>query len=323
MLVLGIDGGGTKTHALALDETGAVVGHGVAGPSNYHSIGLDKALAVFNNVAQQALGDQIADCAVGCLGACDLPRDETNLTNGILGLGFARSVQCYNDVFAPLRVGSRFPYGVAVTCGSGFNACGIATDGRKAQLVSLGSWTGDWGGGTDLGGAAMAAVYRAADWRGEPTILTDLVLNALNMPDLIAIAEQIETRQLTPQRVASLARLVFEAADGGDKPAQAIIKRLANEIVTAASAFLRRLDMAEMDVDVVLSGGLTQGRGTLLFDTVIALLAERHPLASLRRATVAPVLGAALLAFDALHVAPPDVSAIHLPDRLVMASMPG
>jgi hypothetical protein len=81
--------------------------------------------------------------------------------------------------------------------------------------------------------------------------------------------------------------------------------------------------MAQMDVDVVLSGGLTQGRGTLLFDTVRAELAESHPLAKLRGVSVAPVLGAALLAFDALHITPPAISTIRLPERLVMASMPG
>ena len=40
MLVLGIDGGGTKTTALLADGEGRILGRGFAGSSNYHTIGL-------------------------------------------------------------------------------------------------------------------------------------------------------------------------------------------------------------------------------------------------------------------------------------------
>ncbi len=320
MIVIGIDGGATKTHTLALDDEGRVVGFGVAGPSNYHIVGLDAALATFAAAARQALGDCRADFAVGCLAACDTPRDERRLTQGLQSLGFANAVRCYNDVFAPLRVGSRHPYGVAITCGTGFNACGIAPDGRTAQLASLGDWTGDWGGGNDFGTAAMGAAFRADDGRGEPTLLADMVLKALNVPDFMTLAERIIAREITRQQVGGLTPLVFEAAEAGDTVAQSIIKRLADEIVITAGAFLRRLSMDAMDVDVVLSGGLMHGRGTLLMDTIVAKLAERCPLAKIQRVRVAPVLGAALLAFDALHISPPTIAA--LPRELAMASMP-
>src|ERR1700704_2103864 len=42
-LLLGIDGGGTKTTALIAEAGGRVLGCGVTGSSNYHAVGADMA----------------------------------------------------------------------------------------------------------------------------------------------------------------------------------------------------------------------------------------------------------------------------------------
>ncbi len=302
MIILGIDGGGTKTHALALDENGATVGVGVAGPSNYHVVGLSTAVKAFADAARQATGGQQADFTVGCLAACDTPRDEGILTSEIMKADFTRQIRCFNDAFAPLRAGSRHPYGVAVICGTGFNACAIAPDGRRAQLSSLGALTGDWGGGYDLGEAAVGAAYRSLDLRGEPTMLLDIVLEWFNVPNLAVLAERITLQNLDRYHIARLAPKVFEAADAGDAVAQSIISHLAEEMFLAARAMIRQLGMQTLDLDIVVSGGLTRGKGPLLLDTLKSQLAAAFPLAKLQQVKIPPVIGAALLACDALNI---------------------
>jgi N-acetylglucosamine kinase len=42
-IVLGIDGGGTSTTCLIVDEKGNVLGRGAGGPSNFHAVGIDNA----------------------------------------------------------------------------------------------------------------------------------------------------------------------------------------------------------------------------------------------------------------------------------------
>jgi N-acetylglucosamine kinase-like BadF-type ATPase len=322
MILLGIDGGGTKTHALALDEHGNVVGSGVGGPCNYHVIGLNRALTALADATRQALGDRKADCAAICMGSCDSPKDEARLTTGVQHLDLAEQFRCYNDTFAALRAGSRHPYGVAVICGSGFNACALCPDGRSFRLYSLGPLTGDWGGGYSLGEAALGAVYRADDGRGEPTALTGPLLRALGVPDLATLADHITEGRLAHNRVASLAPLVFEITDAGDAVAQSIIKRLADEIIVSVSAMLRRGGMESIDVDVALAGGVMHGRGSLLLDTVTAQVTARYPKAHVRRVNVPPVVGAVLLAYDALHVSPPDIEQLKLPAQTLIASLP-
>ena len=75
---LGVDVGGTKTHALIADETGQAVGFGTGGPGNWEGVGYDGLTRVlldaFARAAQQAgIGiDQIAGAGLG-IGGYDWP----------------------------------------------------------------------------------------------------------------------------------------------------------------------------------------------------------------------------------------------------------
>ena len=79
-------------------------------------------------------------------------------------------------MFAILRAGladGRGPHwGVAVVCGAGINAVGVAPDGRVARYLALGTISGDWGGGYGLGLEVLWHAVRAEDGRGRDTILT-------------------------------------------------------------------------------------------------------------------------------------------------------
>lgn len=308
MIILGVDGGGTKTYALALDENGTVLGSAIGGSSGYHTIGLEAATREIEKASKSALNGQKADIAVFCLGDCDSATDHARLIEAISGLGIAAQVHIYNDAFAALRAGSSRPYGVAVICGTGFNACGIAPDGRTAKLYALGTLTGDWGGGGALGEAAFRAVYRADDGRGEPTILTSMLLKAMNKVNLSELADWITDTQFNYSFLATLAPLVFEAADQGDQVARGIIIMQADEIAISAISMLKRLDMTDTEVDIVLSGGVVHGKGALLMERTKAQICSKFPKASVHRLNIPPVVGAAFLAFDQLGLPAPDAS---------------
>src|SRR5579859_3857817 len=302
MILLGIDGGGTKTHALVVDEHGTVLSSAVGGPSGYHTIGLNRALNELRAVTQQALNSSRPDVAVFCLGDCDTPTDKARLQTGLNTLPLGQRTLVYNDSFAALRAGSSRPYGVAVICGTGFNACGIGPDGQQAKLPALGPLTGDWGGGSALGRAAFGAVYRAEDGRGDPTILTPMLLKAVGASDLATLTDWIADGQISHSQLSALALMVFEAAETGDRVAQSIVIRQADEIATTALAILRRLEMCAIDVDVVLAGGVMHGRGPLLMDTIRTRIGQACSKANVLRLNVPPVVGAVFLAFDALNI---------------------
>ena len=55
MAVLGVDGGGRKTHAAVADLDGTLLGVGQAGGSNWEIVGLDAALAAIAEASDRAL----------------------------------------------------------------------------------------------------------------------------------------------------------------------------------------------------------------------------------------------------------------------------
>ena len=71
---IGVDIGGTKSHALIADESGQVVGFGQAGAGNWEGVGYDGLKQVMLAITDQALGmaglewDRIAGTGMGIAG---------------------------------------------------------------------------------------------------------------------------------------------------------------------------------------------------------------------------------------------------------------
>ena len=96
----------------------------------------------------------------------DFPAEELVLQRAIEGLGWADATSVANDTFAVLRAGTESGWGVAIVCGAGINCVGVAPDGRLVRFAALGELSGDWGGGYDVGMAAVSAAARSEDGRG-------------------------------------------------------------------------------------------------------------------------------------------------------------
>lgn len=302
-IYLGVDAGGSKTHALLVDECGAVLGFGSGGCGNHQTGGLDSALREIGRALTAAL-DQAAtrpeQVTLGCfcLAGADLPQDFRMLGEALEAQRLAQQVVVKNDCIAALRCGLSRAWGVAVICGTGFNAAGRAPDGREIVLPGLGAISGDWGGGADLALEVIRAVMRAWDGRGRPTRLTRAVLERLGRASEEALLADLYNRRIPRRSLLPLAPLLFEVADGGDAVAREIVTRMGTEAGVTANALLRRLDLLESDAEVVLSGSVFKGQGSLLVDTVRGIVRAAAPRAHIVLPRLAPVAGAALLALE-------------------------
>jgi N-acetylglucosamine kinase-like BadF-type ATPase len=295
-IFVGVDGGGSKTEALMMDHEGHVLGIGRSGRSNYQICGMEMALTHIRAAVEQALQGRSTDHIVYCLAGADTSADFARLEPELHTLHLGQTMVLYNDVQAIFRAGSRQPYGMAVVCGTGFNAGGIGPDKREFRLPALGAMTGDIGGGEWIGISALGAAYRAWDGRGPQTQLGPAILQSLQMPDMETLAARISQEQILHAQILDLVPLVFEAAAQGDEPACEIIRRQGQEIGLTIMAVLRRLDLLDIPCDVVLGGSVFNGQGALLMDTVYDNL--HAPYAELKRLDQRPVIGAALLAAD-------------------------
>jgi N-acetylglucosamine kinase-like BadF-type ATPase len=240
-----------------------------------------------------------AELAQVLMAGVDFPGEEKELRDAVARRGWAVRTVVGNDTFAVLRAGSERGWGVAVVCGAGINCVGVAPDGRQARFPALGATTGDWGGGFDVGLAAVSAAARGEDGRGPRTSLQRAVPGYFGLGAPHELAEAIHRKQLDLRRVAELPPVVIAEA-AHDEVAAGIIERLAAEVVALARVALERLELTGQPVEVLLGGGLLQGGDGRLLGRIESGLREVGPAIDVRTSTSPPIVGAALLGLDEL-----------------------
>jgi N-acetylglucosamine kinase-like BadF-type ATPase len=301
--VVAVDGGASKTHLALVGPDGELL-QLVRGPASQpHNVGLDRALEVLDSLYAQAGGSR-AEVAQLSMAGVDFPSEEQELQAAIESRGWAERTVVGNDTFAVLRAGTERGWGVAVVCGTGINCVGVSSDGRHARFPALGPITGDWGGGTDVGYAALYAAARSEDGRGPKTTLEQAVPAHFALKTPVELAEEIHHGRIHARRLLELPPVVFAEAEH-DEVAAGIVERLASEIVAMARVAIERLDLASQSPEVLLGGGLLQSGDGRLSGAVERELRKLAPRVAVTASISPPIVGAALLGLDAIG-APAD-----------------
>jgi N-acetylglucosamine kinase-like BadF-type ATPase len=306
-VVLAVDGGNAKTDLALLRANGQLLSLVRGGGSSPHNLGVDGSLEVLDSLLHRAAGSAglerrarpLASTAQILLAGADLPDERSVLRARIEQRGWSERLVVDTDIVALLRAGTDRGWGVAVVCGAGINCLGRAPDGREARFLALGEVSGDWGGGGDVGLAALAAAARSADGRGPRTILEAAVPAHFGLSDPLEVSRAVHLRQIAAARLSELAPVVL-ALRGEDPVAAGIVQRLAHEVIAFARAALQRLELTRAGADVVLGGGLLRSVAHDVVETirdgVQAVAADAHVLV----APSEPIVGAALLGLDAI-----------------------
>jgi N-acetylglucosamine kinase-like BadF-type ATPase len=312
--VLAIDGGNSKTEVALVAADGTVLTQVRGGQTNPQVIGVDRAFdvlrALVRTAARQAgivngAGPRVAAHTHACLAGADLPEEEEELTTLVRAQGWADSGLVVNDTFAVLRAGlddtaATAPArpGIGLTCGAGINCVGVAPDGSTTRFLALGEMSGDWGGGGDLGIAAIWWAMRAEDGRGPQTALSTAVPGHFGVSTVREVAVGRYLEKIPFEDLFGLVPVIFELATRGDQVARDLLLRQADEICVMLETTAARLGVRETAVPVVLGGSLITARDPLLSAALARGLASRLPLAEVRIVDVPPVAGAALLGLD-------------------------
>jgi N-acetylglucosamine kinase-like BadF-type ATPase len=325
---LAIDGGNSKTEVLLADAAGNVLGYAKGGGSNHQTAGgLREAMSRLDELVRRArshlapaqLAERPALASVYLAGA-DLPVELAALTDAINAAGWAEKSIVDNDTFALLRAGTESPDAVAVVCGAGTNCVGRAADGRTVRFPSLGQITGDWGGGAHLGKLALWHAARAEDGRGPATLLVDAVTQHFGYLTIADVSAAVHLGDIRSDLLADLSPMVFRVAASGDPVARSLVVQQGEEIVTMATAALRRLGLLTSPVTVVLGGGVLRTRDPLLFNVITDRLGTTAPRAEISLVTDPPVVGAALLGLDALGIDGPAHETLRTEVRRLLAA---
>ncbi len=306
-LVVGVDGGSTKTLAAVSDLNGDLRGVGRQGGSNWEGVGADRAAEVITRAAKTALamaGAGLREVAHGhmALAGVDWPEDGPRLEGALRGTGWRCPLTIENDAFGTLRACAPEGHGIGATAGSGICCCIIQPDGEK---YFYGAFT-DLGGGIDINAQVFQAVLRAEDGRGQPTALTQELLAATGHRTVMDLAYDAHRRgTYVSKRMTD--PILFRCARAGDAVAVDIVTRFGRELALAASNLIRRYGLEKKDPVVAAAGSLFLKTGPLLFDVFRQAVLETAPRARLIRADQPPVMGALRGALSAVVPGRPGV----------------
>ena len=324
-VIVAIDGGGSKTDAVAVDLDGTVRAHARGAASNPQTQGLGAAVAVVDSLVTEVL-DSAGLPLVGTgvfVSGLDLEIEIEIFREAVDHLPWASvgSPVVDNDMFALLRTGTQQADAVAVICGTGINCVGVRADGATARFPALGPISGDWGGGFQLGEQALWHAARAGDGRGPATQFSRSIPDFFGLPDIRAVIEGLHFARLSVASLALLAPLVFDAADSGDGAATLILDRQAEEIVALAGAAISRLELDSHRVPVVLGGGVLAAGHAAFLASIEEKLSRRSPLARIALVRDRPIVGAALLTLEAAGATLAVTSTAHTALALTFARL--
>ena len=259
-IVVGVDGGGTKTRALLTDEHGERIAEAVGGGSAVRPQEIERSAGVIAGVVRDVLEigerDQVKP-RVLCVGVAGVGREpeRQELWDALVAQQLAEEVVVQTDLAIALDDAFGDGPGVLLIAGTGSSAYGRGPTGATARCGGWGPVIGDEGGGAWIGRRALSVVAAASDGREPETALTGAILTALELSDtseLIRWAASANAGTL-----ATLAPIVMRVAEDGDLRANAIVSMAVEELVLHLRALARQLFTDERAaVPVALSGGL-------------------------------------------------------------------
>jgi N-acetylglucosamine kinase-like BadF-type ATPase len=298
---LGVDIGGTKSHALIADGAGRAVGFGEGGAGNHEMVGYDGLEGALEEITVLALAsagierNRIAGAGFGVAGY-DWPSERPPTLAAIGRLGLSAPLEAVNDTIIGLLAGSESGWGVAVVAGTGNNCWGWDHERRRMGHVTGNGMTfGEFAGSGDLVWKAMQAVAAAWSWRGPQTALTDLFMRLTGADSPDRLLEGLSQGEY--HLGAEVAPLVFETAEAGDPVAAECITWAGRELGSLAVGVIRQLGFEALSFEVVLVGSMYHG-GPRLLDPMAGTIQAVAPGARLVRLTTPPVVGAVLLGME-------------------------
>lgn len=246
---LGVEGGGTKSTAILVDEKGATRTTKVGKALNYHSLGKAQTQrnlkSLLDPILKKASQGKIR--AVFGLATLDTPKD-ARAYEGIVRSVLPRysTFQLVNDTKVALE--ARCPEKkdrIIVISGTGANVYG-ESGRKKANAIGWDFVLGDEGSGYFIGLQVLKTFMQSFDGRTKKSILEKLVLRESGSKTLndfyAAFYQRINTNpQSMKYYIASFAPLIDEALEKKDAAAMEIRSKAVGELVRGVSAVAKKI----------------------------------------------------------------------------------
>lgn len=305
-LLLGVDGGASKTVALIASSDGTVMGYGRDGSSDIHAAD-DPEQPIGRVAAAVRAAAGMAGVPTRDLGSCvfsvcgaDWPEDialYASRLRALLDLPIAPTVM--NDAMGALRAGCD-GVGVALVLGTGG---AIGARGPSGETWFSGMRL-EPSGALELGRHALGLLIRGEYGPGPVPGFRDSALTAFEARSVEELLHAVTARGgLGDAGLGRLAAVFLEAGHQGDPDVFAFVAEHGRMLASYVRAAATRVSLPEAGNTLVVSGGLLRHHCSDLLDSITAHLPGFRVL----RPTMEPVFGALLWAADASGARPDAV----------------
>lgn len=289
-LLIGIDGGGTHSTAVAAYPDGRIAAVAYGGGLNFHNIGVtpvrERMEALVDELCRKAACPAEKVC-VG-LSALDGPADEATLSLFTTGTLRPDQLDLQSDAYIALMGATQGEPGVIVICGTGSMLLALDAQGQQHVSGGWGYLLGDAGSGYTLAREGLLAAIDYAEGLGPSTPLLEDALSFFKVPAPRALIDRIYAPDATPDQLAGFARCVLGRATEEDPAACSLLERNMQRLAAHAAGLISR---APECTSVRLYGGIF-AHSALARSIFTRELQQRSPAAHVAAPEYPPELGA-------------------------------
>ena len=257
--MIGIDGGGTKTHLLCVDMEGTILAEVYGGSSNLCSNSEEMVrqhLEILISDMKLLLNEEVEFISI-CLGTAGLIADRAyeRLTEMLQELLGNIAVQIVGDMETALVANMDDEAGVLVISGTGAIAYGIDLNQKTYRSGGWGHLVGDEGSAYWIAAQGLRMALKSFDGRGKMTDLYAAFKSYLDCENHSDLVSTIYHPTFNKSQMADLARVVGEVAEGGDQTAIQILQEAGIELAHLGASVIRKLTLDDLDQFKVITAG--------------------------------------------------------------------
>ena len=262
-VVIGVDAGGSSTVA-ALAQDGAILRTISGPPANASVCGAEEASSAIADTIVAALDGALPHAIfVGAAGA-GRPGVAAAISETLQSRFSHARIGVRDDAYIALRACVPEGDGAVLVAGTGSIAFAVSGS-AEFRCGGYGYLLGDDGSGFAIGSAALRTVLRALDERAPRDAFVERLLEETGTGALPGLLARVYGDGGGVAFVASLAPLVLEIANQGDRTANKIVQTAALELSDMGKSIAKRSGLAQTGAPLALAGSLLTSNSLLTF----------------------------------------------------------
>lgn len=264
-MYIAIDGGGTKTEYILLNEQFDVMERYLGGCINHDflSNGWEGTQAELRNGINALLDKKalqitdIKDVTAG-LSGIDTRSDQQCIEQCIKKIGIQNFAVC-NDGFLPVMAECSDGWGIAYNCGTGVCCVAIDEKNNRRKTAGLDEWSGDAGGGSWIVTQVFKQIYKELFFQKKETPFAQKYKQMLQLEtdaDFVDSMSMLKQPSKYPELQKMVIQFLFQQFHSGEKEALLIVKEMLQCASNNICAIMQGLEFSHQAVPLILTGSI-------------------------------------------------------------------